>query len=386
MEYLHLIFYSLLIVLGAFLVSWATESAQVLISQGLSLAILAWVQLLPEFIVEATLSYAASKNPANIKFVAANFTGSIRLLGGVGIPLIFFVRAFFIQHYTKIFHYKLTLPRLHGISVLGNFVPTIIFIIVIIKKNLSLIDSFILIVVYVVYLMFIKKTPTATAEHRDEMDFIPRKISGFTSFTLQWVAIIVLFVSGAIIFYLFVPYFVETCKITAMKLGVSAFIFIQWIAPFLTEFPEKLTIFYWAKNDKKAPIGLLNLLNANISQWTLLPAIIPIIYFLGSGKTSIIFADKHILEITLTMAQTIFLTSLLLGRRLSFWEAILIFILWFIQFLSPVFGKKTIEDFVREVMIYIYLGLSFMKIIVLELKRHRTSIIIDFMILIKRKN
>ncbi|MFN7181803.1 MAG: hypothetical protein ACK4NF_03880 [Planctomycetota bacterium] len=383
MEYLYFTIYSLIIVLGAFLVSWGAESAQILVSQGLVLAVLAWVQILPEFSVEATLSYSAAKNPKELDFVAANFTGSIRLLVGVGIPLIFLTRAIFLHSLRKALSYKIILPRLHGISVVGNFVPIIIFLLVIVKKSLSLLDSIILIIIYGVYLWVLKKTPPAGEEQTEEMDFIPRKISGLSSF-LRWFIIATLFAGGGTIFYFFVHPFVESCKVIAVKLGLSAFIFIQWVAPFLTEFPEKLTVFYWAKNEKKAPIGLLNILNANISQWTLLPAMIPIVYFIGSGNVNIRWDEKHILEIALTMAQTVFLTSLLMDKNLNFWDAILIFILWFIQFLSPLFGSRYIEDSVREIMIFLYLALSLLKITISILKKQDSHIYSDFIELLKR--
>jgi len=44
------------ILLSAFLVAWGAEAAQFLISQGLALAILAWLQTLPELAVEAVIA------------------------------------------------------------------------------------------------------------------------------------------------------------------------------------------------------------------------------------------------------------------------------------------------------------------------------------------
>src|SRR6185436_11565528 len=49
-------------VLGsAMLIAWAAEAAQFLISQGLALAMLAWLQTLPEFAVEAVIAWQAGK-------------------------------------------------------------------------------------------------------------------------------------------------------------------------------------------------------------------------------------------------------------------------------------------------------------------------------------
>src|ERR1700759_2571951 len=49
-------------VLGsAILIAWAAEAAQFLGSQGLALAMLAWLQTLPEFAVEAVIAWQAGQ-------------------------------------------------------------------------------------------------------------------------------------------------------------------------------------------------------------------------------------------------------------------------------------------------------------------------------------
>src|SRR5256886_17554497 len=48
---------------AAFLVAWGAEAAQFLISQGLALAILAWLQTLPGFAVEAVIAWEAGRGP-----------------------------------------------------------------------------------------------------------------------------------------------------------------------------------------------------------------------------------------------------------------------------------------------------------------------------------
>src|SRR5947199_6481227 len=77
--------------LSAFLVAWGAEAAQFLISQGLALAILAWLQTLPEFAVEAVIAWEAGRNPERAHLAIANLTGAIRLLLGLGGPMIYFV-------------------------------------------------------------------------------------------------------------------------------------------------------------------------------------------------------------------------------------------------------------------------------------------------------
>src|SRR5690349_19473384 len=93
-------------VLGsAMIIAWAAEAAQFFISQGLALAILAWLQTLPEFAVEAVIAWQAGKavlaSPGTPEashataLMTANFTGSLRLLVGLGWPMIYAVAAYF---------------------------------------------------------------------------------------------------------------------------------------------------------------------------------------------------------------------------------------------------------------------------------------------------
>src|SRR5216117_3050915 len=79
--------------LSAFLVAWGAEAAQFLISQGLALAILAWLQTLPEFAVEAVIAWKAPRIPNGIALISANFTGSLRLLVGLAWPMIYVIAA-----------------------------------------------------------------------------------------------------------------------------------------------------------------------------------------------------------------------------------------------------------------------------------------------------
>src|SRR3982751_4294922 len=78
------------ILLAAMLIAWAAESAQFFIAQGFALAILAWLQTLPEFAVEAVLAWKQQ-----VPLLLAGLTGALRLLTGLGWPMIYFTAAFF---------------------------------------------------------------------------------------------------------------------------------------------------------------------------------------------------------------------------------------------------------------------------------------------------
>src|SRR6266567_3172444 len=80
---------------AAFVVAWGAEAAEFLMSQGLALAALALIQTLPEFAVEAVIAWKAGKDPGMVHLAIANFTGSLRLLTGLGWPMIYAVAAFY---------------------------------------------------------------------------------------------------------------------------------------------------------------------------------------------------------------------------------------------------------------------------------------------------
>ena len=67
------------------MIAWAAESAQYFIAQGFALAILAWMQTLPEFAVEAVFAWKQQ-----VPLLLANLTGALRLLTGLGWPVIYF--------------------------------------------------------------------------------------------------------------------------------------------------------------------------------------------------------------------------------------------------------------------------------------------------------
>src|SRR5437868_1742683 len=78
------------ILVSAVMIAWAAESAQYFIAQGFALAILAWLQTLPEFAVEAVLAWKQQ-----VPLLLANLTGALRLLTGLGWPMIYCTAAFF---------------------------------------------------------------------------------------------------------------------------------------------------------------------------------------------------------------------------------------------------------------------------------------------------
>src|SRR5258705_8069079 len=135
------------VVFSAFMISWAAECAQFLLSQGMALAILAWLQALPEFAVEAVIAWSQK-----IHFMTANFTGSLRLLVGLGWPLIFGVAAFGCWRRDRRLMRRIHLDEEHSVEVLALAPPIVYFLLIYFKGTLTLLDAALLMGIYVLYL------------------------------------------------------------------------------------------------------------------------------------------------------------------------------------------------------------------------------------------
>ena len=137
---------------AAFVVAWGAEAAEFLMSQGLALAMLALIQTLPEFAVEAVIAWKAGKNPDMVHLAIANFTGSLRLLTGFGWPMIYAVAAFYSRKRRGKKLGEITLHDEHAVEVLGLLPPLPYFVIVWAKASLALVDAAVLTATYVAYL------------------------------------------------------------------------------------------------------------------------------------------------------------------------------------------------------------------------------------------
>ncbi len=149
-------------------------------------------------------------------------------------------------------------------------------------------------------------------------------------------AIAGIFLVGGLILVVSAHAFVESMLALAIAAGVAPFVFVQWVAPFLSEFPEKLSAFNWARQISKAPMAVMNLVSSTINQWSILSALIPVIYSISKGSPSAIIFDEHQrLEILLTLLQSFLGWLLLVNLDLRAFEAGILFVFWLVQFAVP---------------------------------------------------
>lgn len=363
-----------LIIFAAFLIAWGAEAMQFMVSQGLALALLAWLQTLPEFAVEADIAWNAARGTPGYSdaLVTANFTGSIRLLMGFGMPTVYFIRWFARKGKEGSF---IPLDPFHSVEVVSLFPPTVYFFFIVYRGRLDLLDSVILLGFYVMYMwLLLKMPPEEEGESVEELPWVSRLVlkRGRVGRILGVAAI---FIGGGLILYVCVHPFVNSLQALAALVGISGYFFIQWIAPFMSEFPEKVSAYTWATQKDKAKLGLMNFVSSNINQMTMLVAMIPIVYSISSGKWNapIIFTPDQKEEVLLTATQAGLIMVLLFNMKFEWYEAVGVFILWVVQFTSMMWEKKVglPPHTVRHTSIFVNLGWTALEIFLALLKIRR---------------
>ena len=334
------------ILASAFLVAWGAEAAQFLISQGLALAILAWLQTLPEFAVEAVIAWDAGREPERAHLAIANLTGAIRLLLGLGWPMIYFV-------FAVSSHRRATggaqraapllpvirLEREHAVEIIGLVPPLLYFGVILFKQSFSWVDAVVLLTLYVVYLGVLFRNAPHGADHIADAPAVSRWAYRQPGWRRP-LAIAALFGGGGALLYVTAHPFLESMLAVAGLAGVSQFVLVQWVAPFLSEFPEKVSAFYWARRVTRAPMALMNMVSSNINQWTVLAAMIPLVYGYSSLRHHGVWLDFHFdgpqrLEILLTLLQSGLAMMVLANMEFDWRDATVLFVLWLVQFLQP---------------------------------------------------
>jgi cation:H+ antiporter len=348
---------------AAFLVAWGAEAAEFLMSQGLALALLAWLQTAPEFAVEAVIAWNAGKDPGMVHLAIANFTGSLRLLVGLGWPMIYGV-AWWSSKRKGLRYRGIELHDHHSVEVVGLLPPLLWFGVIVAKGSLGLWDAAVLGACYFAYLAVLLRLPPREEDVEEDVE-IPRVSRWALSFpgAGRWIAVLALFLGGGVILYFTAHPFLNSLLALSVSMGVSEFAFVQWVAPFLSEFPEKVSAFLWARRITRAPVALMNMVSSNINQWSILSGLIPVIYCWSHGSTAPLPLDHHQrIEILLTILQSLLGWLLLASMSLTGYEAAVLFLFWLVQFLLPS---------TREAMIAVYGAWCVWEIVLAAIGRKR---------------
>lgn len=312
------------IVGAAFLLSWAAEAVQVDISQGLALALLALIAILPEYVVDASFAWLAAEDPAYAGYAVANMTGANRLLIGLAWPMVILIV------WLRARQKSVTLDASHGLELVALLAATLYAFTIPFKGYISLVDCAVLGAIFIVYMWRLTKLPA------EEPHLIgPAKTIGALPTTTRRTVTGVLAVAAAIIVLLVAKPFATALVASGTQIGIDEFLLVQWLAPLASEAPEfvVVAIFAWRA---AADAALGTVVSSKVNQWTLLVGMLPLVYSVAKGAVSDLPLDgRQEQEILLTAAQSLFAIALLLDRRLSLWGASLLFGLFAVQFIFP---------------------------------------------------
>jgi cation:H+ antiporter len=345
---LETVLYGLAIVAAAFLLSWTAEALQVDVSQGLALAIIALIAVLPEYAVDLTFAWKAGKDPQFAPYAIANMTGANRILIGGAWPLVFGL--FWLKTRRRV----LELERGHAIEVLTLTIATAYAFTFLLKREIGLIDTAVLGALFLGYMMLIAKAPT------EEPHLIgPAHTIGTLPRQSRYLAIGGLFVFAALAIFAAADPFAEGLIETGTQAGIDEFLLVQLVAPFASEAPEFLIAGLLAfRGNPGAGIGAL--ISSKVNQWTLLVGALPVAYTLSSGSVvGLPLDERQWEEVFLTAAQSVFAVVLIARLNFSWWGAALLFVLFAVQFAIPTTA-------VRLAIAWIYLALA---LIILTVRR-----------------
>jgi cation:H+ antiporter len=311
--------------------------------------------------------------------VFANATGSNRLLTGFGWPLIFFVT----DYYHRRRHGRpldaIRLRAEHSVEILALLFASSWYLVILARGRLTLLDSAVLGGAFVFYLWVLNRLPAEEADGKEELLATPRYLVELRPALVRNVLLLALLALGGAVMWGVAHPFLDAMEHVAIAMGVSQFAFVQWVAPFLTEFPEKVTAVYWSRTVKLAPMALLNMVSSTVNQYTLLVAMIPIAYSLSVGAPHHLPRPAPPTEIFLSFATTLYGVACLLKFRVTRVNAIIMLALFALQFFykGPVdltrvtnafgFGLPAIECHLAVAWAYVFLSVA-------EVSRHGREI------------
>jgi cation:H+ antiporter len=349
--------FGMAIVGAAFLLSWAAEVAQLDISAGLALAVLALIAVLPEYAVDFVFAWqggrsvaahgaacpsgdAGTESPCSLAL--ANMTGANRLLIGIGWSLVVFIAWYRTRRKVAAGEVRsggtgrwagIRLERTHGVELAFLAVATAYSLTLPLKHSVTLIDALILVGLFGAYTVRLSRAPAV----QPHLVGPARWLGTYRTGTRRG-AIGLLFAFAAVVIVLCAEPFAHALVEVGKDYGISEFFLVQWLAPLASEAPEFIVacLFAWRLNTNNA-LGAL--VSSKVNQWTLLVGSLPVVFAIASGSLhGLPIAGTQRGELLLTAAQSLFAIAVLVNRSLSLGEAGWIFGLFWVQFLASAIG------------------------------------------------
>ncbi len=363
--------FGIAVVGSAFVLAWAAEALQLDVSQGLAIAVLALIAVLPEYAVDFVFTWKAGKNPHEFAPLAlANMTGGNRLLIGVGWSLVVLLAAWRMRRigaaegYEGPYDDEVKLSRSHSIEIGFLAVATIYSLTLPLKRTINLFDAVVLVSLFVAYMIRVARAPA------EEPHLVgPAQLIGSLPRTQRRILVGVLLAFAAGVILACAEGFAESLVETGSQFGISKFLLVQWLAPLASEAPELLVagLFAWRLNTEA---GLGALLSSKVNQWTLLVGTLPVVFAVSSHSLHGLPLDAlQREELFLTAAQSAFAVAILANRSISVREALGLLTLFFSQFVLGAVLPEGIREVER-----IGVGITYLILAAVIIYRQRSAV------------
>ncbi len=311
---------------SSLMIAWGAEATQFFLAQGIALAVLALLQTLPEFAIEAVFAWTQQ-----VQYLFASLTGALLLLTGLGWPMIYFSAATAFRREHKRPMGLIRLEEDQSVQILALLAAIAYEAVVWFKGALTIYDGAVLIAIYFSYLWIMRRLPPEDCESIDEAGGIPKAIV-LAPKPLRIAAILGLFAVGGAAVFLVADPFVRGLFGLSTLIGISNIRFVQLVAPLVSEAPEGISAFYWARNPPRASIALMNLVSSNINQWTLLAGMLPVVLSLSAHHIAAVpLSGVQSRDLLLTLSQSLLGALFLINMELAWWEAVGLFVLFLVQ-------------------------------------------------------
>jgi cation:H+ antiporter len=358
--------FGIAVVGAAFMLAWGAEAAQVDISAGLAIAMLALVAVLPEYAVDFVFTWKAGKDPAEYAPKAlANMTGGNQLLIGAGWSMVVLVAAYRIRQVrkgrlnapAKMVMYDdvdgVQLSRSHSVEIAFLVIATVYGLTLPMHSTITLIDAVVLVTIFVLYIVRVARAPA------EEPHLVgPALKIGMMPDRPRRMAVGALFLGAVIAILLCAEPFADSLVETGHQFNIDDFLLISLVAPLASEAPEFLVagLFAWRLQTDQ---GLGALVSSKVNQWTLLVGTLPIVFAISSQSLHGLPIDGvQREELFVTAAQSAFAVAILANRSINVKEALTLLGVFLVQLVTKLPAFESIHAEARITVGVLYLVMA----------------------------
>jgi Ca2+/Na+ antiporter len=323
-----LLIYGAAVVSASFLLAWAAEAAQIDVSGGLAIAVLALVAVLPEYAVDLYYAFVSGHDPDYTQYAAANMTGSNRLLMGLGWPVVVLVSIVVArkagQSGTK--SAAVVLEPANRVELGFLLIAGIVAFVMPATGQIHMALGLALLAWFGFYLYKVSHGDV------EEPDLVGTAAAlGELPDRSRRVAVIGLFATSGAVILLCAKPFADNLVAAGTELGIDRFLLVQWLAPLASEAPEFIIAVIFASRGK-GTAAIATLISSKVNQWTLLIGSLPVAHVLGGGGFALALDSRQVEEVLLTATQTLMGVALILRLRFTRVAACALLLLFVVQF------------------------------------------------------